>query len=104
MKALRHGSKFDVLSSTIVFIGYSIPGYALGILLLYYFGGDYFPIHGWRSENWIELSFFEKIWDQFHHAAQCFESCTCLNYSYVLMHYYKHWQQIIRITKTITMF
>jgi len=68
MKALKHGSKFDVLSSTIVFIGYSIPGYALGILLLYYFGGDYFPIHGWRSENWIELSFFEKIWDQVHHA------------------------------------
>ena len=68
MKALRHGSKFDILSSTIVFIGYSIPGYALGILLLYYFGGEYFPIHGWRSVNWAELNFIDKIIDQIHHA------------------------------------
>ena len=68
IKALKHGSKFDILSSTIVFIGYSIPGYALGIVLLYYFGGDYFPVHGWRSENWFELSFMQKVWDQVHHA------------------------------------
>ena len=68
IKALKHGSKFDILSSTIVFIGYSIPGYALGIVLLYYFGGDYFPVHGWRSANWLELSFMQKVWDQVHHA------------------------------------
>ena len=68
IKALKHGSKFDILSSTIVFIGYSIPGYALGIVLLYYFGGDYFPVHGWRSANWFELSFMQKVWDQVHHA------------------------------------
>ena len=68
MKALKHGSKIDILSSTIVFIGYSIPGYALGILLLSYFGGEYFPIHGWRSENWLELSLIQKISDQIHHA------------------------------------
>ena len=68
MKALKHGSRFDVLSSTIVFIGYSIPGYALGILLLYYWGGDYFPIHGWRSDNWLELNLLQKIIDQIHHA------------------------------------
>ena len=68
MKALRHGSKFDIMSSTIVFIGYSIPGYALGILLLFYFGGDYFPVHGWRSVNWADLTFMEKIIDQIHHA------------------------------------
>ena len=68
IKALKHGSKFDILSSTIVFIGYSIPGYALGILLLSYWGGEYFPIHGWRSNNWAELGFMERIIDQAHHA------------------------------------
>ena len=68
IKALKHGSKFDIFSSTIVFIGYSIPPYALGIVLLYYFGGDYFPVHGWRSANWFELSFMQKVWDQVHHA------------------------------------
>ena len=68
IKALKHGSRFDILSSSLVFIGYSIPGYALGILLLYYWGGEYFPIHGWRSDNWIELTFLQKIIDQIHHA------------------------------------
>ena len=68
MKALRHGHKFDVISSIIVFIGYSIPGYALGVLLLSYFGGDVFPLHGWRSTNFEELSLIGKIKDQLHHA------------------------------------
>ena len=68
MKALKHGQKFDVISSIIVFIGYSIPGYALGVLLLSYFGGDIFPLHGWRSPNFNELSLWGKIIDQLHHA------------------------------------
>ncbi len=68
MKALKHGQKFDVISSIIVFVGYSIPGYALGVLLLSYFGGDIFPLHGWRSANFSELSLLGKIKDQLHHA------------------------------------
>ena len=67
-KAIRHGSKFDILSSSIVFIGYSIPGYALGVLLLSIWGGDIFPLHGWRSVNFSELTFSGKVWDQIHHA------------------------------------
>ena len=72
MKAIKHGSKFDFLSSSIVFIGYSIPGYALGTLLLVYFAGenfmDIFPLGGWRSENWASLTLWGKIVDQIHHA------------------------------------
>jgi len=68
MKALKHGQKFDVISSIIVFTGYSIPGYALGVLLLSYYGGDIFPLHGWRSPNFDELSLLGKIIDQIHHA------------------------------------
>ena len=67
-KAIRHGSKFDIVSSSIVFIGYSIPGYALGVLLLSMWGGDIFPLHGWRSVNFSELTFLGKVWDQIHHA------------------------------------
>tara|TARA_B110000116_G_scaffold62114_1_gene53170 strand:- start:504 stop:1871 length:1368 start_codon:yes stop_codon:yes gene_type:complete len=67
-KAIRHGSKFDIISSSIVFIGYSIPGYALGVLLLSIWGGDIFPMHGWRSVNFSELTFLGKVWDQIHHA------------------------------------
>ena len=68
VKALKHGQKFDVVSSIIVFTGFSIPGYALGVLLLSYFGGDIFPLHGWRSPNFEELSLLGKIKDQLHHA------------------------------------
>ena len=50
MKAVRHGSKFDVLSSVVVFIGYAIPGWALGTVLLVLLGGgsfwSVFPLGG----------------------------------------------------------
>lgn len=59
MKALRHGSAFDVTSSFIVFVGYSIPGWALGVLLLLYLAsGSYwevFPFGGVQSNNYDAL-------------------------------------------------
>jgi len=67
-KAIKNGSRFDFISSIIVFIGYSIPGYILGIVLLVYFGGDFFPLHGWRSPDFDELTLIAKIKDQLHHA------------------------------------
>ncbi|HPR17352.1 MAG TPA: ABC transporter permease subunit [Candidatus Cloacimonadota bacterium] len=70
-KAIKHGSIFDMGSSALVFIGYSIPSFALGALLLMWFGGgsfwDIFPLGGFRSENFADLSFWGKIWDQLHH-------------------------------------
>ena len=38
-KAIRHGTPFDVVSSAIVFVGYSVPGWALGAALLVLLGG-----------------------------------------------------------------
>ena len=71
IKAVKHTSLFDTASSVIVFIGYSVPGYLLGALLLVYFGGGSFwnliPLGGFRSDNFNELSFFAKVWDQIHH-------------------------------------
>jgi microcin C transport system permease protein len=70
-KAIRHGSRFDFLSSVIVFMGYSIPGWALGSALLVLFGGgsfwDVFPLGGFRPSNWEYLGFFQKITAQLHH-------------------------------------
>ena len=68
LKALKLGKKFDITSSALVFIGYSIPGYAIGVLLLVYFGGTIFPLHGWRSPNFEELTLIGKVIDQVHHA------------------------------------
>jgi len=72
-KALSHGSVFDFSSSAIIFIAYSIPGWALGGVLLVIFGGgsffDVFPLGGFRSptEVWDNLSPVQKILDQIHH-------------------------------------
>lgn len=70
-KAMRDGSLFDVTSSTIILIGYSIPGFVLGITLLVFFGGgsfyDVFPLRGITSDNWESLSLIDKVLDYLWH-------------------------------------
>ena len=74
MKALRHGSKFDMASSGLVFIGYSIPAYAFGILMIWVFSTSNFfdtpilPSRGWRPENWDQLTMWGKFIGQLKHA------------------------------------
>ena len=71
LKAVTHRSKFDFVSSVVVFLGYSVPGWALGTVLLVLFGGgtfwDVFPLGGFRPENWEYLGFFEKVRAQAEH-------------------------------------
>ncbi len=73
-KALNHGSPFDFVSSVIIFVAYSIPGWALGGVMLVLFGGgsfwDIFPLGGFHapSELWEAMSTWEKILNQLHHA------------------------------------
>ncbi len=70
-KAIRHGSRFDWISSALVFIGYAIPGWALGTALLVFLGGgsfwSLFPLGGFRPSNWEYLSLWGKITGQIHH-------------------------------------
>ncbi|MBI3560717.1 MAG: microcin C ABC transporter permease YejB [Gammaproteobacteria bacterium] len=70
-KAVRDGSTFDTASSTIILIGYAIPGFVLAIFLLVLFGGgsfwDLFPLRGLVSDNWNELSWFGKLSDYLWH-------------------------------------
>ncbi len=70
-KAVRHGTQFDLVSSTIILIGYSIPGFVLGIGLIVLLGGgsffDVFPTRGIVSDNWDSLNFFDKIIDYLWH-------------------------------------
>ena len=70
-KAVRDGTSFDVTTSTIILVGYAIPGFVLGIFLLVLFGGgsfwDVFPLRGLVSDNWDELSWFGKITDYLWH-------------------------------------
>ena len=70
-KARREGSRFDTVTTLLVLIGYAIPGFVLGILLIVLFAGgtfwDVFPLRGLTSDNWAELSWTARIKDYFWH-------------------------------------
>jgi microcin C transport system permease protein len=74
-KALRHGTRFDLASSAVVFIGYAIPPFAFGMLLKSLFCGttefawDWFPVSGFRSEDYALLPWGAKLADTAHHMA-----------------------------------
>jgi microcin C transport system permease protein len=70
LKAIKHRTWVDNWTSVLIFIAYSIPGFALGTLLLLWFAfqRDWFPIGGFVSENFGELSTFDKVKDLVHHA------------------------------------
>jgi microcin C transport system permease protein len=70
-KAVRDGSLFDVWTSGVIIVGYSIPGFLFAILLIILFAGgsfyDWFPLRGLTSENWAELAGWQKVLDYFWH-------------------------------------
>ena len=70
-KAVREGTRFDSLTTLIVLIGFAIPGFVLGVLLIVLFAGgsffDWFPLRGLVSDNWASLSWPSKILDYFWH-------------------------------------
>ncbi len=72
-KALKHSSRFDIWTSTVIIIGNAIPVFLFAILLIILFAGgtyfSWFPLRGLVSVNFEELSFFGKIVDYFHHMA-----------------------------------
>jgi microcin C transport system permease protein len=51
-KAVREGTRFDVATTFGVLLGYAIPGFVLGVLLIVLFAGgtfyDWFPLRGSR--------------------------------------------------------
>ena len=70
-KAVRAGSRFDLVTTLLVLVGYAIPGFVLGVALLVVFGGQlqWFPLRGLTSANWEELSMWGKVTDYLWHIA-----------------------------------
>ncbi|HBF35344.1 TPA: peptide ABC transporter permease [Candidatus Sumerlaeota bacterium] len=72
-KALRNGTSFDAATSVLVFVGYSIPGFALGMLLKMLLCGtvegmpDWLPHAGFASDQYALLGFWGKVWDRILH-------------------------------------
>ncbi len=72
-KALKDGSRFDVLTSFAVIFGSAVPVFLLAVFLIVFFAGgvyfQWFPLRGLTSDNFADLSLMHKIGDYFHHIA-----------------------------------
>lgn len=70
-KAVRAGTPFDTATTFIVLLGYSIPSFVLGVVLLVYFAGgtfvQWFPLRGIVSLDWDQMSLWGKITDYLWH-------------------------------------
>ena len=77
-KAVRHETQYDTVTSLIVLVGYSIPGFVMGIFVIVFLGpGDgaiihLIPLSGLTSAGtpgYEEWSTLKKIGDYLHHLA-----------------------------------
>jgi len=70
LKAIRHRTTLDSITSLLIFVGYAVPGYVLGALLVVFFAAklEWFPMGGFTSMRFDDLSTFEKVVDLLHHA------------------------------------
>jgi microcin C transport system permease protein len=72
-KAVRDGSAFDIWTSAVIIVGYAVPSFLFGVLLIVLFaGGSYFswfPLRGLVSDNWAGLDLVHKVLDYFWHLA-----------------------------------
>jgi microcin C transport system permease protein len=70
-KAVTDGSPFDTWTSSLIIIGYAIPGFLFAILLIVLFAGgsfwDVFPLRGLTSDYFATLPWYSKIIDYFWH-------------------------------------
>lgn len=70
-KAVRHGSRFDLWTSSAIVLGNTIPTFLFAIILIVLFaGGSFlkiFPLRGLTSTDWASMGFFAKIGDYLWH-------------------------------------
>ena len=68
-KAVRDGSRFDVATSMVIIVAYSIPVVIFAVTLRSVFAGslEWFPLRNLLSDNWQELGTWALIKDYFWH-------------------------------------
>src|SRR4051812_20233723 len=70
-KAVRDGTRFDTWTSSVLVLGYAIPGFLFAILLIILFAGgsffNWFPLRGLTSDGWSQFPWYWKIIDYFWH-------------------------------------
>lgn len=70
LKAIKHRTIVDNVTSLLIFTGYAIPGYALGSLLLLYFSVrlEWFPMGGFVSLQFDDKTLWGKTADLISHS------------------------------------
>jgi microcin C transport system permease protein len=70
-KALKDGTPFDIWTSSIIIVGYAIPGFLFGVLLIVLFAGgsylDWFPLRGLTSSNFDSMTWYQQVLDYLWH-------------------------------------
>ncbi|MBS3805640.1 MAG: microcin C ABC transporter permease YejB [Oleiphilaceae bacterium] len=70
-KAVTDGSRFDVWSSSVIVVGYAVPGFLFAILLIVLFAGgsyfNWFPLRGLTSPGFDQMTWYQQIGDYFWH-------------------------------------
>jgi len=70
-KAVKDGEPFDIWTSAAIFIGYAIPSFMFGILLIILFAGgrywDLFPLRELTSDGWEDMGPIQQILDYAWH-------------------------------------
>ncbi|MDF1634267.1 microcin C ABC transporter permease YejB [Mycoplana sp. MJR14] len=70
-KAVSDGSPFDMWTSAIIVVGYAVPSFLFGILLIVVFAGgsffDWFPLRGIVSDDFWQLPWWQKPLDYLWH-------------------------------------
>ncbi|MGE4549861.1 MAG: ABC transporter permease subunit, partial [Opitutales bacterium] len=71
LKAIKHRTAIDNLTSILIFVGYAIPGFALGAVMLVYLGarGGWFPLFGLTDPNFDDMGLWAQFVDLLHHTA-----------------------------------
>ncbi|MBL63951.1 MAG: ABC transporter permease [Opitutae bacterium] len=69
LKAIKHRTAIDNLTSVLIFVGYAIPGFALGSVMLVYLGAreGWFPMFGLTDPDFDSMSLGAQILDLAHH-------------------------------------
>jgi microcin C transport system permease protein len=70
-KAVKHGTPFDVWTSSAIIVGYAIPSFLFAILLIVLFAGgsylDWFPLRGLTSDDFDRMNLFQQVMDYIWH-------------------------------------
>ncbi|MBF0442386.1 MAG: ABC transporter permease subunit [Oligoflexales bacterium] len=88
-KAIRHGTTFDVVTSVIVLLAYSIPPLIMGVFLIIFFCGgsffNWFPIRGLTSDNFASLTLIQQTRDVIWHLVLPVIAYTMTGFAWLTM-------------------